>query len=271
MPYRDSYYRSRRYRSGSEEARRHIREAEAFSRQMGGTDEDVKQYFFSLGNQQLEPILIEYGKRHGSDAELYARETLPKWRSGMVRMSGMVARRLFSLLPPRMPLRDKYQLAEGVWRHFGPSSRHEFTIGPHTDVEAIASRVSEKLDERVIRFSVPENVRNRFDWLAADDVQLAEQLLNHFRLAQKQLAVAKVSADVATLQRHAKERDGVAVSAHSEIRIDKHRVDVWLDESMDAELVEGRPAAPATAPDSGSWGCAIFVLLALAIFLIVLF
>jgi len=274
VPYRYRYHDSRRYRygkrAGSEEARRHIREAEAFSRQMGGTDRDVKQYFFSLEKQQLEPILIEYGKLHGSDAEQYARETLPKWRSGTVKMSGMVAKRLFSLLPPRMPLKDKYQLAENVWRHFGPSSRHAFTIGPNTNIEELALRVSEKLDERVTKFSIPENVRNRFDWLAAGDIQLAEKLLNHFRLAQKTLAVKKVRADVATLQRRAGERDGVSVRARSNIQIDKHQVDVWLDKSMDAELVEGRPIVPTNTSDSGFWGCAIFVVLFLAVIFIAL-
>ena len=39
---------------------------------------------------------------------------IPKWRTGRVQMSGMVAERLFNLLPPRMPLGVKYKLVEGL-------------------------------------------------------------------------------------------------------------------------------------------------------------
>ena len=107
MARRRRYRRYSSYDAGSEIARRHIREAEQFSSEMGGTDVDVKEYFFGLSNKQLEPILVEYGKSHGALAEAYARETMPNWRSENRRMSGMIAKRLFSLLPPRMPLKKK--------------------------------------------------------------------------------------------------------------------------------------------------------------------
>jgi hypothetical protein len=102
--------RGRAYSRGSEAARRHIEEAKRFSNEIGGIDDDVKKYFFRLTPTQLEPILDEYGQIHGLSARDYAEKTIAKWSSGRTHMSGMVAARLFNLLPPRMPLSEKYDL-----------------------------------------------------------------------------------------------------------------------------------------------------------------
>ena len=123
MPYRRYHYRGR-HRGGRDRALQHIAEAREFSREVGGADEDVKKYFFSLPSNQLRPILDEYEKKYGRKAREYAEEVgLSGWRSGRVTMSGMVKKRLFNLLPPRMPLLAKYSLVENLWNHYGPRSK----------------------------------------------------------------------------------------------------------------------------------------------------
>ena len=79
---------------GREKAREHIQEAEALSRELGGTDQDVKEYFFSLSPNQLSGILDKYEQQNGEKAREYAEETFPKWKNGQVHMSGKVAERL---------------------------------------------------------------------------------------------------------------------------------------------------------------------------------
>jgi hypothetical protein len=59
----------------------------------------------------------------------YAEQTMRKWRAGTVQMSGTVAERLFSLLPPRMPLTEKYKLVETLWTHVGPRSKKIVSLG----------------------------------------------------------------------------------------------------------------------------------------------
>src|SRR5687767_12306685 len=104
-----SRYRSSRYVDpGIERARQHIAEAQALSAELGGTDEDVKQYFFTLSPEKLSLVLDAYQRKHGLERRVYAEQTLPRWRSGRVHMSGMVASRLYSLLPPLMPLEAKF-------------------------------------------------------------------------------------------------------------------------------------------------------------------
>jgi hypothetical protein len=52
----------------------HIEEARAFSHEIGGTDADVKRYFFSLSGSTLDEIFLTYGNLNGNKSELL-RET----------------------------------------------------------------------------------------------------------------------------------------------------------------------------------------------------
>ena len=76
--YSSGRYRSKRRSLGHERALEHIREAQALSQELGGTDVDVKKYFFSLSAIQLKGILDKYEMQYGNSAREYAEKTLPK-------------------------------------------------------------------------------------------------------------------------------------------------------------------------------------------------
>lgn len=264
------YYRKLGYSRGSEYARRHIEEAHEFSREIGGTDKDVKEYFFSLRSSQLESLLDEYGRKYGSSAKSYARLTYSKWKNGYTQMSGLVAKRLFSLLPPRMPLAKKYELAENVWNHFGPQSNHSFTIGVNTDVERVAEIVSSKLDQAVTEYNIPENIKNRFNWLSAGDLDLKEKLLNHFRQMQKRLAVEKARAEIPILQKQIRDHPDITGHVKSVLQINKHQVGIWIDKKLDAEIFEREPKRLFKGGGSGSdfnYGCLIWIAIIITVYL----
>lgn len=235
---------SRQSYDSSDYARRHIEEAKAFSAEIGGTDEDVKKYFFGLAPGQLEPILKEYGQAYGSKAEDYARETLPQWRSGTRRMSGMVAKRLFDLLPKRMPLALKYELAGNIWRHFGPTSRLQYVAGVDTPLSDIEERVSATMAEVVTRYNIPENVSARFKWLSDGDISLQERLLNHFRQKEKELAVQKVRAEIPVLQRQVRDHPVKTHLARTVLVIHRHEISVTIRSDVPNEIAveQSRPA-----------------------------
>jgi hypothetical protein len=65
---------------GWERARQHVSAARRLSAEVAGTDEDVKAYFFSLSPRQLDFILDQYGKKHGTSARAYAAQTIAKSR-----------------------------------------------------------------------------------------------------------------------------------------------------------------------------------------------
>ena len=260
--------RRRSYRTsiGHERARKHIQEAREFSDQMGGTDKDVKEYFFSLSNAELESILTEYKEEHGSSAANYARETMGDWKAGRRKMSGMVAKRLFDLLPPRMPIKKKFELAENIWKHFGPSSRHSYIVGPEARVGEVISIVSETLDKQITEYNIPQNVKNRFNWLASNDVGLKEQLLNHFRQLEKDLVKQKLEAELPILQSQMRAHADKTGSVRSVLTINKHEVSVWVDAALGEEVQEGMPVKQRATIGSGAaalpWGWIIVATIA---------
>jgi hypothetical protein len=201
MPPSQRYYRSRSYASiaGQEAARRHIEEARQFEKEMGGTVSDVKQYFFDLKDTELNAVFSAYNRQYGASKEAYARQAFSKWKSGSTQMSGLVAKRLFDLLPPRMPITTKLELAGNVWRHFGTSSTHHFTVGPNADPKLVIGKVHETLTAQIRDYNIPENIKNRFDWLAAGDISVKEHLLNYFTQMDRKIATDSLNEKLPVL------------------------------------------------------------------------
>jgi len=233
--YRRSRYISYGQRSiGLERALEHIREAEALSRELGGTDEDVKKYFFSLSRNQLNGILDKYERQHGASARDYAEKTLPKWKSGEVHMSGMVAERLFSLLPPTMPLESKFQLTESLWKHVSPSSSKAYYIGHDADIEQVSQKVKQHLEDVVIHYQIPNSMEARFNWLSQGDVEVKQKLLNYFQQQEKQLLTEALRTQLPILKSHLNsEKGSLTTHAAQALKVGKHEVKVVVSEGVD--------------------------------------
>ena len=240
MPYPNYRFKGYhpRYR-GSERARRHIREAEEFTRELGGTDKDVKQYFFSLSSEQLEDIFAVYGRQYGWKARQYAEETIDKWRSGRVQMSGMVAKRLFNLLPPRMPLVEKYKLTEKLWHHVGPSSRKILKIGLDARVDDVIVAVRHHIEQVVTYYTVPETMEKRFEWLSAGDVRVKQTLLNYLRQRERELVVEGVRQQLPVMFKHLHmDEDGHTHRIAQILKVGKHELELSLDRGANGVWLE---------------------------------
>ena len=122
---RNSGWSSNRQRSSSDASERarlaHIKAAEEFSYAVGGSDDIVKKAFFDLSHDAFLLLLDSYEQRFGKPARDYALKAISAWRSGKRRMSGIVAKRLFDLMPPLMQLSEKHKIVEVMWKKFGPS------------------------------------------------------------------------------------------------------------------------------------------------------
>jgi len=191
-----------RYNSyGSRQALRHIAQAEILSSDLGGTDKDVKSYFFNLSTGQLTRVLDVYRKRFGTPAYEYACETYPLWKSGSRKMSGLVATRLFKILPGLMPIEEKHKLVKSLWLNLTPrGSSIIFTIGPDVSFEALQDALTAWIYETVVGFQLPANLLSRFRWLSDGDVKVQESLLNHFLEQEKSIMVDALGGELKHLQ-----------------------------------------------------------------------
>lgn len=227
------YYQYRKISYGREKALEHIRQAKALSEELGGTDNDVKKYFFSLSKSQLVNILSKYENLYGISACDYAKSTLPKWKSGVVHMSGMVVERLFKLLPPTMPLETKFQLTESLWKHVGPSSTKTYYFGLNVDLGELSQIVKEYLESVVIQYNIPNSMEARFNWLSQGDVGIKQKLLNYFRQQEKHLLSEGLRLQLPVLIDNLKSKNGEFTTHAKQILvIGKHEVKIIFNKQV---------------------------------------
>ncbi|MDX5985066.1 hypothetical protein [Sphingomonas echinoides] len=249
-----------------ERALEHIEAAKRLSAELGGTDKDVKEYFFKLPPRAMASLLDEYGRRYGSSAKEYASNTIDKWRSGKVHMSGLVAERLFGLLPPRMPLTEKYKLTESLWEHFGPRSKKRLRIGINADIGAVVEAVQRHFDGVISHYKIPEQLERRFNWLAAGDVEVKQQLLNFLRDRERSLLSEGARIQLPVMLQHIRADTTKLTSRMSQtLKIGKHELELLVDgDAMGVQLEEWTPATKQRGGNDSSWGgwlVAVFILL----------
>jgi len=143
---------------------------------MAGIDKDVERIFLSLSPPLLELIFICYGKEHGSSALGYARATYAKWKSGSVRMSGVVAERILNLVPLILDKATRFDLVKKLRAaHMHQEDRH-VTCAPSDWRSQVAPLVADLIAVSQ-RFQLPQHVLARVRWVADGDSATAQELL----------------------------------------------------------------------------------------------
>jgi hypothetical protein len=174
-------------------------------------------------------------------------------------MSGMVAERLFGLLPKYMPLEHKYKLTESLWRHVGPSSRRMLYVNPRVPLQDIAAVVNAHLERDVLSYTIPESMEKRFAWLSQGDVEVKQELLNFLRARERDLASESLRLNIPILAAHLQSAQGEHTHrlVHK-LQVGKHEIVVTLTDGVE-EITETAPPAPFVA--SWIWWVVAFIIL----------
>jgi hypothetical protein len=184
-------------------------------------------------------------------------------------MSGMVAERLFDLLPRTMPLTIKYQLTEKLWKHFGPSSRKRLRIGLDADIGPILDAVRSHIDEVVVHYRIPENLERRFEWLAAGDVNVKQQLLNHVRASEKALVVEGARIQMPVMLQHLSSPEGRQTKRLAQVlRVGKHELELLLDKKASGVTLEEWSYIHDRADAGFPWGCLVPIGIVIALYIL---
>lgn len=200
---------------------------------------------------------------------------MSNWRSGRVKMSGTVAERLFDLLPPLMPLADKYRLTEQLWNHFGPSSKKLMRVGPEVRAEDVAAAFADHINSVIGGFAIPSELERRFSWLAAGDVAVKQQLLGQLVTMERSLVAEGVRLQFPVMLDHlARDTDRTTTRLAQIVKVRKHELEILIDRDAEGIAIEDppKPQYPSTqsaSTGSGGWGCLIIMgLAALVLFLL---
>lgn len=187
-------------------------------------------------------------------------------------MSGMVAERLFGLLPPRMPLSKKYELVENLWKHLGPSSNTTFTVGYTASIDDVVGEITAHTERVITEFRMPDSLERRFSWISSGDVDVKQKLLNHLQSIERKTLLEGVRMNVPEMQAHLNSPDGqYSKSATQEFQVGKHTIRLEFEPRAEGIFVgsirDSRPSRQnrSTDPDL-SW--IIWVAVAITLFII---
>lgn len=177
-----------------------------------------------------------------------------KWMSGQVEMSGLVAIRLFNLLPALMPLEEKYKLTESLWRHVGPSSKRRLRVGTDASVEDAVGKAREHVEGVVNGYQIPEGLGRRFDWLSAGDVGVKQQLLNYIQGLEKKLVVEDLRRRLPVLINHLRQ-DSASMTKRVAytLTVGKHELEVLVDRNTSGVSLEDWTPAGAAGQGNMTW------------------
>jgi hypothetical protein len=169
-----SYYR--RYQRHRNWGAYHSSERARVTSLFGGIDKDVEIVFFSLPSFELEALFREYGFKYGLGAESYARNIFPKWKSGVVKLSGQTAERLIELLPPRLNKEQRYELIRKLRNHYIRKLTESVYAKPESWRESVIP-VIKKVVETSRNLKLPEVLFIKASWLADGDSRAAQNIL----------------------------------------------------------------------------------------------
>jgi hypothetical protein len=154
-------------------------------------------------------------------------------------MGGQTAARLFRLLPLHMPLESKYRLIENLWNHVGARTRKTLRIGLDASIEQVMEAVRKHLEEVVVPHRIPSALEGRFDWLAAGDAQLKQDLLNHVRQhMEKNLVAEGARLQLPIMQDHLRADAGRQTLRLAQIlKLGNHELEILIDKNASGVAV----------------------------------
>jgi hypothetical protein len=214
----------------------------------------VKAYFFSLPADKLRAVMDAYEAAFGRAKREYAEQTMANWRSGKTQMSGLVASRLYNLLPPRMPLEHKYDLVRSLWQHVCPTTHKVMRVGPDEDEGTISDAVREHMLATVKKYFINDGIVTRFKWLSAGDAQVQQQLLNHLLQVEMEAANAALRVQLPVLLSHLREEGSNTKRLAQFIEIGKHKLELVFDRQSSGIKLEEPASTGVLASGSSQFG-----------------
>ena len=261
------YKRYRRYDSDISEALRHIQEAEEFNIRTYGADRIIKNYFFNMSPELREKVFREYGRIYGPERLDYARDTYEKWKTGQVKMSGMVAKRIFDLMPRYLTPEQRMSVVEYIWRKLRRHDSVYFRFSPVVTASDLQRKLQGYLEEHVKTREVPEDLKKEFSWLSSEDTAVYEKLLNRFLDLDRQRILTTVRLTMQKVQQFLRNPDNAVYLQKFEqtVKTDGLEIHLLFDPGVEGVSItshDPRFRRSSTAEDNYmGWGCLVIIVI----------
>jgi hypothetical protein len=154
-----------------------------------------------------------------------------------------------------MPLRTKYELIANLWAHCGPSSKKMLRVGLDATMDDILNQVRQHIEGVIVHYRIPENLENRFNWLAAGDSHVKQDLLSYLRQTEKSMVVEGARVQLPIMLEHLRSEQGQNTYRLAQVlKIGKHELEVSLEKNFSGVALVDPPSRFTTVNQPKSTG-----------------
>lgn len=185
---------------------------------LAGLSKDVRELFLNLDDSVLAGVFRAYKSIHGEKKTEYARRTYRRWKTGEVRMSGEISRRLLAFVPRFLSVEQKYSLLKSLWSHVRKGRVLRLAVSSADQVTAAVEAVTRET-ELACQQELPPKIEQWLAWLSDNDFEVAKHLLKDFEAREAAISSKALSDKLAEIFRLVDSANGRAVSGFSSVEL----------------------------------------------------
>src|SRR5258708_17644236 len=116
-------------------------------------------------------------------------------------------------------------------------------VGLHATMDDILSQIRQHIEGVVVHYRIPENLEKRFDWLAAGDSHVKQDLLSYLRHTEKSLVVEGARLQLPIMLEHLRSEQGQSTHRLAQVlKVGKHELEVSLEKSFSGVALVDPPS-----------------------------
>ena len=141
-------------------------------------------------------------------------------------MSGVVASRIFDLLPPYMSSSHRLNIMEVLWKKYSPRTSVSFRVSANASENDLTVAMEEYWRSMDIRHQLPDTVSRMGAWLTGNDAAKGQELFNHFKELDKKLAIEKCRVIFKTIGPRVRVNEGTNFQATHVVKVGGHEAEL---------------------------------------------
>jgi hypothetical protein len=146
-------------------------------RRSSNKNAELVRVLLDLDQDSLAQLMGLYEQQFGEGAARYAKQTYEKWKSGQVRPNKQTFRRFLINLPKVMSFDLKCEVLRKLREAYCARDQYKLTVHTNDWKEKLTPLV-DTLMAKKRRTELPDELQRRLIWLAEDDAQVANTLLD---------------------------------------------------------------------------------------------
>lgn len=162
-------------------------------------DSELVKVLLSLDDESLNELFASYKTEFGRGAAYYARRTYRRWQTGKVRPNRQTFQRFFVQLPKVMSYDLKCEVLRKLMQEFCAKDNYDLQVSTG-DWEEKLTPLVETMIQKAYTTSLPKSVEEKLQWLALDEMRIAQNILKNSQIEEGKIAVSMLRGEIADIE-----------------------------------------------------------------------